>query len=67
VWRRHNIQMKLRQWSTDEDIIIDPTTTTTIDRSKCSSTLTSSFHQGSQILRRSSRLKQTVKRLIEEI
>jgi transposase InsO family protein len=66
IWRRHENQIKHREWSTDEDVIsMDPTATTT-DHNRCSST-SSSTDQGSPILRRSGRVKKTVKRLIEEI
>ncbi|CAF1487624.1 unnamed protein product, partial [Didymodactylos carnosus] len=68
TWRRH------REYSSDEDIIImdstpitDQTTSTTTDHNKGSSTSSSSSDQDSQIVRRSSRLRKPVQRLIEEI
>jgi len=75
--RRHENQILPRQWSTDEDIIsndststainTDRPTATTTDRKNCSSTSTSSSDEASQVLRRSSRLRKPVRRLIEKI
>ncbi|CAF3938147.1 unnamed protein product, partial [Rotaria sp. Silwood1] len=70
IWRRHENQIKHREWSTDDDVItLDPTTmieTGTIDRNKCSSS-SSISDQVSDTIRRSARLKKPVHRLIEEI
>ncbi|CAF4638013.1 unnamed protein product, partial [Rotaria sp. Silwood2] len=68
TWRRHENQIKHREWSTDEDVItVDPTITPTTDHNKSSSSSSSTSHNGLQVLRRSSRLKKPVKRLIQEI
>ncbi|CAF2039059.1 unnamed protein product [Rotaria magnacalcarata] len=64
TWRRHENQMKHREWSTDEDIIVLDTKTT--DPMKSSTTSISS-DSSSTNLRCSSRIKKPVKRLIEEI
>ncbi|CAF2054082.1 unnamed protein product [Rotaria magnacalcarata] len=69
TWRRHENQMKHREWSSDEDVITMESTTTmttTNDRNECStgstSVSTSSSDQSSQVLRHSSRSKKPVKR-----
>jgi hypothetical protein len=67
VWRRHENQIKIRHWENDEDFVILDQTTTKLDDKTSSQNNESSFVQDNQPLRRSSRVKKPVKRLIEEI
>lgn len=67
VWRRHENQIKLREYSSDDDIILmDSSMTREIISNKLLST-NSSSDNGSTILRRSARQPKPMKRLIEEI
>ena len=63
TWKRHENQIQFRHWSTDDDVIsIDPDeVSTTHNNSQTPST------QQQQHLRRSSRNRKPVKRLIQEI
>jgi len=74
IWRRHENQIKLRCYPTDDDIVICPTSSfsTTTSASNNSSSATAKPNpvksvQGPVIPRRSSRVKKKIKRLIEEI
>jgi hypothetical protein len=67
VWRRHENQIKIRHWENDEDFVILDQTTTKLDDKTSSKNNESSIVQDTQPLRRSSRVKKPVKRLIEEI
>ncbi|CAF1238950.1 unnamed protein product [Rotaria sordida] len=51
--RRHENQIKHREWSTDDDVITTDPTITTTDHNKCSSTSYSTSEQDLQVLRRS--------------
>ncbi|CAF1110241.1 unnamed protein product [Adineta ricciae] len=75
TWKRHENQIQSRQWSTDDDDVI------TVDSDQPLASQTNQPQQGSvtrkdpprqtpiqpQILRRSSRVRKPVKRLIQEI
>jgi hypothetical protein len=63
IWRRHENQIKHRQWSTDQDVLI----TGEIADQNSSSTSASPSNPTSPLLRRSSRVRKPVHRLIEEI
>ncbi|CAF4782134.1 unnamed protein product [Rotaria sp. Silwood2] len=66
LWRRYDDQIKHYQLSSDDDVIaIGPLKTTCHDTNSSASSSTS--EHGSKIIRRSSRLKKPVHRLIEEI
>ncbi|CAF4178451.1 unnamed protein product [Rotaria sordida] len=72
IWRRHENQIKIRCYSTDDDVITIPTssppTTPTSNNSSSFSCKPNPVQgaQGPLILRRSSRKKRKTKRLIEE-
>ncbi|CAF1181326.1 unnamed protein product [Rotaria magnacalcarata] len=66
IWRRHENQIRQRYWSTDDDLIVTHQTTESADCDDDSSSC-SPPDQQSKVLRRSSRTRKPVHRLIEQI